>query len=196
MSNCFVIQPFDEDVYDERYKDVFAPAIEKAGLEPYRVDRDPGVGIPIESIESGIRNAQLCFAEITTDNPNVWFELGYAIAAAKEVVLVCSEERTKHFPFDVQHRTIIKYRTGAPQHFTDLRDKMTARITAILKKQEEIELAAATTTTTPSPVKDREGLSQQEVVALVTIAQNETMPAQRNIAIPEILRILALRPAS
>ena len=110
METCFVMQPFDGDVYDKRYEDVFSPAIIEAGLKPYRVDRDPGVSVPIDDIEAGIRNAQICFAEITTDNPNVWFELGYAIAAAKEVVLICSEDRKSRFPFDVQHRTIIKYR--------------------------------------------------------------------------------------
>lgn len=79
MAQCFVMQPFDGDVFDKRYDDVFAPAITEAGLEPYRVDKDAGVAIPINDIESGISNSEICFAEITTDNPNVWFELGYAI---------------------------------------------------------------------------------------------------------------------
>jgi len=133
------MQPFDGDVYDKRYEDVFAPAINEAGLEPYRVDLDPSVSVPINEIESGIRNAAICFAEITTNNPNVWFELGYAISASKDVVLVCSEERETHFPFDVQHRTIIKYRAGAPQDFNELQEKITERITALLKKQEEMD---------------------------------------------------------
>ena len=167
MSTCFVMQPFDGDVYDKRYEDVFAPGIRNAGLEPYRVDRDPGASVPINDIEAGIRRAQLCFAEITTDNPNVWFELGFAIAASREVVLVCAEERRSHFPFDVQHRSIIKYRTGAPQDYAELREKITKRIAALLRKQEEITEASAI-----SPVRDTEGLSQHEIVALVTVMQN------------------------
>ena len=106
MATCFVIQPFDRGVYDKRYVDVFRPSIEAAGLDPYRVDEDPSVAIPIRDIERGIRNAEVCFAEISTDNPNVWFELGYAIAARKPVVMVCSESRIR-FPFDVAHRTIV-----------------------------------------------------------------------------------------
>jgi hypothetical protein len=88
MGKCFVIQPFDRGRYDKRYEDVFAPAIREAGLEPYRVDRDPSVSIPIEDIEAGIESCEACLAEISTDNPNVWFELGYAIASRREVVLV------------------------------------------------------------------------------------------------------------
>lgn len=162
------MQPFDGDVYDKRYETVFAPGIKEAGLEPYRVDRDPGVSVPIDSIETGIRGAQICFAEITTDNPNVWFELGFAIAASKDVVLVCSEERKAHFPFDVQHRSIIKYRTGAPQDFDELRASVTKRIKAMIAKQGEIAHASSI-----SPIKNTEGLAQHEIVALVTVMENQ-----------------------
>ena len=70
MGTCFVMQPFDRGVYDKRYEDIFVPAIEAAGLEPYRIDRDPGVSIPIDEIQTGIKNSDVCLAEITTDNPN------------------------------------------------------------------------------------------------------------------------------
>jgi hypothetical protein len=70
MSKCFVMQPFDAGVFDKRFDDVFSPAILEAGLEPYRVDRDPAVNIPIDDIEAGIRKSEICLAEITTDNPN------------------------------------------------------------------------------------------------------------------------------
>ncbi len=71
MTKCFVIQPFDKGPFDKRYDDVLTPAIERAGLQPYRVDRDPSVTIPIEGIETGIRESEACLADITTDNPNV-----------------------------------------------------------------------------------------------------------------------------
>jgi hypothetical protein len=167
MSRCFVMQPFDGGIFDKRYEAVFAPAIAAAGVEPYRVDRDPSVSIPIQDIESGIRNSELCFADITTDNPNVWFELGFALAISREIVLVCSEERTSRYPFDVQHRSIIKYKIGAPQDFDELKLKITKRIEALLKKNEEIGRVVNL-----PPVKDTEGLNQHELVALVTVMQN------------------------
>ena len=49
MPKCFVIHPFDDGKqYDKRYEDVFAPAIKDADLEPYRVDRDLSVSVPID----------------------------------------------------------------------------------------------------------------------------------------------------
>ncbi len=95
MSTCFVIQPFDGAKFDKRYVDVYKPAIEDAGLEAYRVDFDPNVSTPIESIEKGIRQATICLGDISTDNPNVWYELGFAFAAKRPIVMVCSEERSE-----------------------------------------------------------------------------------------------------
>jgi hypothetical protein len=76
MATCFVIQPFDAGNFDGRYRDIFKPAIQAADFEPYRVDEDPSVSIPIDVIEKQIRAAAAaCLADITTDNANVWFEL-------------------------------------------------------------------------------------------------------------------------
>jgi hypothetical protein len=139
MAMCFVIQPFDSGKFDKRFDGVYKPAIEAAGLEAYRVDRDPKVEIPIKAIEDGIRNAAICLADITTDNPNVWYELSYAFAADRPVVMVCSEERTtRKYPFDIQHRTVINYKSEAPSDFNKLRNDVTDRIKALLNKTEAL----------------------------------------------------------
>lgn len=171
MGTCFVMQPFDQAVFDQRYEDVFVPAITEAGLEPYRVDQDPKVSIPIQDIESGIQDADICLAEITEDNPNVWFELGYAIACRKEVVLVCSKERTTRFPFDIQHRTIITYPTGSPRDFKKLQKDITIRIKAYLEKAQTLSVVSEI-----SKVTKFEGLEQHEVVCLATLAENLAHP--------------------
>lgn len=54
MGRCFVIQPFDKGAYDKRYEDMIVPAIVNAGLEDYRVDRDPATRVLIEAVEEGI----------------------------------------------------------------------------------------------------------------------------------------------
>jgi hypothetical protein len=173
MARCFVIQPFDRGSFDKRYEDTFKAAIIDAGLEPYRVDQDPGVTIPIEDIEQGIRDSDICFAEISTDNPNVWFELGFAVAVPKEIVLVCSDERENKFPFDVQHRNIITYQTESASDFDALRKKITQRITALLGKRKEIDRLSK-----PASVAETNGLSQHELVALVIVMQNSLAPEE------------------
>lgn len=162
---CFVIQPFDGKRFDKRYTDVFAPAIRNADLVPYRVDRDPSSSIPIEDIERGIRDSALCFADVTLDNPNVWFELGYALASSKEVCIVCANERDSRFPFDIQHRSIIKYNTESSSDFELLENKITERLKAIEVKDENISKLAQ------SPIKETGDLSAIEIAMLCCVAQ-------------------------
>jgi len=171
MATCFVIQPFDGGAFDKRYEDVFVPAIKSTGLEPYRVDRDPSVMIPIDEIERGIHNAEACLADISTPNPNVWFELGYAIAAGKPVILVCAFESNKRFPFDIQHRTVITYRTESARDFEELKGHITIRLQAALSKDNRLERLAEA-----SVVADIAGLNQMEMVALVSVAENADGP--------------------
>src|SRR5688500_991502 len=112
MDKCFIIQPFNAK-FNQRYEELFKPAIIEAGLEPYRIDQDLSTRVPIESIEKGIRGSLLCFAELSTDNPNVWYELGFASACNKDVIMVCSDERKDNFPFDIRHKQILKYGTNS-----------------------------------------------------------------------------------
>lgn len=171
METCFVIQPFDGGKFDKRYEDVFVPAVKAVGLEAYRVDRDPSVSIPIEDIQAGIESATVCLADISTNNPNVWFELGYAIAARREVVLVCSDERTTPFPFDVQHRSIIRYSSESPRDFEQLKAKIQARIAATIKRRERLENVAQL-----QSVATLEGLEQHQVATLVSVAEEINDP--------------------
>jgi hypothetical protein len=76
--------------------------------------------------------------------------------------------------FDIQHRSIITYKTDSPRDFTDLQEKITSRIKAILIKEETLDVAASI-----SPVADVEGLTQHEIVTLVSIAQNADNPTDR-----------------
>jgi hypothetical protein len=172
MQTCFVIQPFDKGKFDKRFVDVYKPAIEAAGFEAYRVDQDDGVLVPIESIERGIRQAAVCLADITADNPNVWYELGFAYAAKRPVVMVCSEERTgKKYPFDIQHRAIIPYLADAPSDFNLLRDAITNKITAVANREAQLEQYAESTLVAPI-----RGLSQPEVLVLAVVASAVSMP--------------------
>jgi hypothetical protein len=131
MARCFIIQPFDNDKFDARYRETFKPAIEEAGFEPYRVDEDVSVLIPINDIEQGIRSATVCFAEISKDNANVWYELGYAVACARPVVMVCEKNARLKLPFDIQHRSIIYYDPDTASGFEKVKTDITARLRGV-----------------------------------------------------------------
>jgi nucleoside 2-deoxyribosyltransferase len=172
MQTCFVIQPFDAAKFDKRYRDVFVPAIKAAGLEPYRVDHDPAISIPIDGIEDGIRSSAVCLADITIDNPNVWYELGYAFASGRPVCMVCSDERQgKKYPFDIQHRTIIGYTPESPSDFAEFQGKLTARLKALVANTEVLKNIAHA-----DPLKEVAGLSQPELAAMAIVAGQSFLP--------------------
>src|SRR5690606_12011660 len=167
MEKCFVIQPFDNDKFDKRFVDIFEPAIRKADLEPYRIDKDLSVRVPIEDIERGITECTICFAEITLDNPNVWYELGFAFACGKDAIMVCSEERQGKFPFDIQHRQVITYKTGSISDFNSLGDTITKKILAFKSKSNTVKNLIS------APILETEGLKGHEISMLVLIMENQ-----------------------
>jgi len=168
MGKCFVIQPFDNGKFDKRYKDTYKPAIEDCGLEAYRVDKDSNSVIPIDDIDREIRQADMCLAEITENNPNVWFELGLAIAYKKDVILICSEERTSPFPFDVQHRKIIKYSTQSISDYSALKQEIKETAKAYLNKKKTSTVSASL----PMMAVD---LEPHEKAVLITIASMDDL---------------------
>lgn len=171
MPTCFVIQPFDGGKFDKRFRDTFQPAIEAAELEAYRVDRDTGAEVLITSIEDGIRSAAVCLADITTDNPNVWYELGFALATNKQVVMICSNERAGKFPFDIQHRQITKYGTDSSSDFESLKGMITRRLQAAISRDASLRQIAAA-----EPVAPMDGLTPIELTVLALTAGSSYSP--------------------
>lgn len=169
MQTCFIIQPFDGGQFDKRYKDIIEPAIKNLGLVPYRVDEDHSTIVPIENIEKGIRDSVICLADISEDNPNVWYELGYAFSANKHVILICSKERTK-FPFDIRHKSIITYSKDSLRDFTELQDKIEKKAKALIEKQETYSKISS------DSIAKIEGLSQHELITIVSIVENLDEP--------------------
>ena len=169
LTFCFVIQPIDT-ANTKRFEDVFEPAIKEAGLDSaYRVDLDPGATVLIDEIEARIRESDAVLADISTDNPNVWFELGYALAAGKVVIMVCQVARDR-FPFDIQHRHVIKYNLESPRDFVDLKNEIAARLKGQLERRAVMQDAV-----TRPVAAEQAGLDAQQLAALVTIAERLDM---------------------
>jgi hypothetical protein len=133
--SCFVMMPFAPplgDYYDKIYK----PAIEKAGLIPVRADNEIfGTGKIIDQVWSGINSARVLVAELTSRNPNVFYELGLAHALKKPVVLVSSNEQD--VPFDLQHIRVIYYDVNDPFWGNKLIDKVSENVLSAIETPEE-----------------------------------------------------------
>ena len=106
--------------YDQYYKNVYKPAIAEAGLVPKRADDLSRTSTIINDIWSYTKEATIVLAELSDQNPNVFYELGLAHALAKPVVLVASS--IDEVPFDLRALRVLVYDRNDP-HWGDLLKK-------------------------------------------------------------------------
>jgi len=104
----FVIMPFAEP-FDTLYREVIFPVTSKLNFRVVRVDEIAGPGIILEDIQRQVENSQAVVAEISTHNPNVFYELGYAHALRKPAILLVRRQEGQSMPFDVRGYRAIFY---------------------------------------------------------------------------------------
>jgi hypothetical protein len=110
----FVLMPFEEP-WSENVKDAIEQACARAGdqfagLHWERADDITLPGKITDQIISAIQRADVLIADVTGSNPNVLFELGYADALRKEIIVINQVlERT---PFDIKDWRQVRYATS------------------------------------------------------------------------------------
>ena len=94
----FVVMQFS-DPFNELYSDVIQSVGDELGFVVSRADETYGPGLIIADITRDIAEAKAIVADITPNNANVFFEVGYAYALQKETILIA--ERDTNLPFDL-----------------------------------------------------------------------------------------------
>ncbi len=103
---CFVLMPFASQ-FDGIWEQVVRPTVEDHGDACSRADDLFGPGSVIDDILGSIRSADYLIADLTGRNPNVYYELGFAHAMGKPVVLLTQD--VADVPFDLKHQRLIEY---------------------------------------------------------------------------------------
>jgi len=135
---CFIVQPL-ADEYKNRCDETYKPAIKKAGLEPYRIDEHyTATKMKIQSIKEEIEKSAVCLADITEDNPNVWYEVGFADGHDIPVVLICNARERDKLPFDVNQRDTYFYHTESQGDWEELQEQITKRLKIAVQEAPEI----------------------------------------------------------
>lgn len=99
MPTCFVIMQFTEE-FNALYKDVIRPVCESHGYKVVRGDDFYTPGQIMEDVSRSIRSAALIIADVTPDNANVFYEVGFAHAINKPTILL-SDKKRERLPFDI-----------------------------------------------------------------------------------------------
>src|SRR3954467_2510237 len=118
---CFVLMPFGRKPsvagatidFDAVYKELIAPAIDGAGLEPLRADEEMAGGVIHKPMFERLILCEFAVADLTTANPNVFYELGVRHAVRPWSTILLFAEGGTQLPFDVAPLRAIPYRLTA-----------------------------------------------------------------------------------
>jgi hypothetical protein len=140
---AFIIMPFgrkkgpnDTEVdFDAIFNAYLKPAVEAAGLRAHRADADQRSGSIHADMFQDLLLAEFVVADLTIDNPNVWYELGvrHALRSSGAVLTYALRDR---LPFDVAGQRMQRYTVKAgvpdPDRLENERTALTEAITATL----------------------------------------------------------------
>ncbi|MHB8156141.1 MAG: hypothetical protein ACYDEQ_01895 [Desulfocucumaceae bacterium] len=105
---CFVAMPFDEK-YDQ-VKQAIKSAV---NTRRWFTERGDEMEYPLrisDAIELSIKSSNLVIADVTDNNPNVFYEVGYAHGVGIDVLLIT---QNKELPFDLKMERAIYYKNDA-----------------------------------------------------------------------------------
>src|SRR5918996_5511820 len=117
--HAFVAMPFGikEDIdFNAVFRELIKPALEDAGFEVFRADEEMRAGNIRTDMFQELLLADLVVADLSIDNPNVWYELGvrHALRARGVIQIKCQRD---YMPFDVYTDRSLRYhiKDGVPE---------------------------------------------------------------------------------
>lgn len=136
---CFVLMPFGNKPdasggvidFDAVYRDLIAPAVREADLEPIRADEEMSGGIIHKPMFERLIFCQFAVADLTTANANVFYELGIRHSVRPWSTVLLFAQGRGQLPFDVSSLRALPYLlapAGAPDNVDAARKALVERL--------------------------------------------------------------------
>lgn len=93
----FVVMKIGDNDLDQIYLKAIRPAILDHDFKPVQISYLHDNAKISQQILSEIRNSQIVIADLTFERPNCYFEVGYALALGKNLILTSSKKTIVHF---------------------------------------------------------------------------------------------------
>ncbi len=145
---CFVLMPFGKKPdatgviidFDAVYKELIAPAIKEAGLEPIRADEEMAGGIIQRPMFERLILCPFAVADLTTANANVFYELGVRHAARPWSTIAIFYSGGARLPFDIADLRALPYKltsAGTPADVANDKAALVQRLHAAREAAED-----------------------------------------------------------
>lgn len=140
---CFVIMPFGKrkDIdgtevdFDHVYRELIEKAVESVGVDCERCDEIIDSGSIHKKMFRGIFDADVAVVDITSLNPNVFYELGIRHALHPHVTLVIRKDSNLPPPFNINGINVLGYDITSEDQLEAGRKKIRDHIRNGLDKQ-------------------------------------------------------------
>ena len=119
---AFVLMPFDKE-FNDLYKFGIKEPAAALGILAERVDEQIFSEGILDRIYRQIETADIIIAEMTDQNPNVFYEVGYA--HGKDKICILSTALAEDIPFDLKHKRHIVHGNS----INTLRDRLAEELT-------------------------------------------------------------------
>ncbi|PKM66197.1 MAG: hypothetical protein CVU95_12765 [Firmicutes bacterium HGW-Firmicutes-2] len=117
---AFVLMPFSSE-FDDIYEFGIKGACKEIDVYCERVDEQIFSESILDRVYNQINTADIIIADLSDRNPNVFYEVGYAHALGKKVILLT--KRAEDIPFDLKHYPHIIYNV-----IKDLKEQLKKRV--------------------------------------------------------------------
>ncbi|MGL4934602.1 MAG: hypothetical protein ACRC51_03935 [Cetobacterium sp.] len=118
MKKCFIVSPIGAEGSeprkhaDEVMEYILTPTLKDSGYEVIRADFISTSQNISKNIITNIVEADLIIADLTTHNPNVFYELAVSHSLAKPTIQII--KKGDSLPFDVSHQRTLIYELNLP----------------------------------------------------------------------------------
>lgn len=149
VKKCFVVSAIGDEeseirkVSDQVYKYIIQPVCVETGFEAVRVDMLNKADTITETIIDHLINSELVIADITSNNPNAFYEMGYRSALRKPIIYLRSSE--EKIPFDISSIRVFDYNLSDLDSVDKIKKRLQQTIEAMVFEEDNI-----------TPVKDND----------------------------------------
>jgi len=134
----FMAMPYGNALLDSVFAACFKPAAKLAGFDLQRLDESPPAGLIDARLRVEVRTSRFVVADLTDENPGVYWEAGYAEGLGKPVIYTCRrryfDEHGTHF--DTSHHHTVPWDEAGLDGATTA---LTATIRATLPNEAVLE---------------------------------------------------------
>jgi predicted nucleotide-binding protein len=118
-ATCLIITPLDSA--GTRLKDTIQRALDEVGIRTLRLENLSSGAALVNAVTDAIKSADFIVVDVSRQNPNVMYELGYAHALRKPTILIMDSDINSPLPSDLQG---LLYLTYDSDNLRDLRNKI------------------------------------------------------------------------